>query len=75
MFEQHSESFKIWSAIIRINTDGKSLIMKLGPGGLNNYKGSPFTMSTHWANLTKAKEGEFILYFVSKIWKRTKELK
>ena len=29
---QHSESFKIWSAIIRINTDGKSSIMKLGPG-------------------------------------------
>jgi len=25
-----SESFKIWSAI-RINTEGKSLIMKLGP--------------------------------------------
>ena len=32
LLEQHSESFKIWSAIIRINTDGKSLIMKLGPG-------------------------------------------
>jgi len=30
-FEQHSESFKIWSAIIKINTEGKSLIMKLGP--------------------------------------------
>jgi len=29
---EHSESFKIWSAIIRINTEGKSLIMKLGPG-------------------------------------------
>jgi len=29
--EQHSESFKIWSEIIRINTEGKSLIMKLGP--------------------------------------------
>ena len=29
--EQHSESFKFWSAIIRINTEGKSLIMKLGP--------------------------------------------
>ena len=26
------ESFEIWSGIIRINTDGKSLIMKLGPG-------------------------------------------
>ena len=30
--EQHSEPFKIWSAIIRINTEGKSLIMKLGLG-------------------------------------------
>ena len=30
--EQHSESLKIWSEIIRINTEGKSLIMKLGPG-------------------------------------------
>jgi len=29
--EQHNESFKIWSAIIRINTEVKSLIMKLGP--------------------------------------------
>jgi len=32
MLEQHSKSFKIWSAIIRINSEGKSLIMKLGPG-------------------------------------------
>ena len=32
LFEQHSESFKIWSAIIKINTEGKSMIMKLGPG-------------------------------------------
>jgi len=31
LLEQHSESFKIWSAVIRINTEGKSLIMKLGP--------------------------------------------
>ena len=31
LLEQHSESFKSWSAIIRINTEGKSLIMKLGP--------------------------------------------
>jgi len=30
LLEQHSESFKIWSAIIRINTEGKSLIMKMG---------------------------------------------
>ena len=32
VLEQHSESFAIWSAIIRINTAGKSLIMKSGPG-------------------------------------------
>jgi len=31
LLEQHSGSFKSWSAIIRINTDGKSLITKLGP--------------------------------------------
>jgi len=31
LLEQHSESFKSWSAIIRINTEGKSLIRKLGP--------------------------------------------
>jgi len=30
LFEQYTESFKSWSAIIRINTEGKSLIMKLG---------------------------------------------
>ena len=30
LFEQHS--FNIWSSIIRINTEGKSLIMKLGHG-------------------------------------------
>jgi len=29
LLEQHSESFKIWLAITRINTEGKSLIMKL----------------------------------------------
>jgi len=32
LLKQHSESFKRWSAVIRINTEGKSLIMKLGPG-------------------------------------------
>jgi len=32
LLEQHSESFKIWSAIIGINTEVKSLVMKLGPG-------------------------------------------
>jgi len=31
--EQHSQS-EIWSAIIRINNEGKSLIMKIGPGKL-----------------------------------------
>ena len=35
LLKQHSESFNIWSAIIRINTEGKSLIMKLGPGFIN----------------------------------------
>ena len=34
LFEQHSESFKVWWAIIRINTEGKSLIMQLGPDSL-----------------------------------------
>ena len=34
LLEPHSESFKIWSAIIRINTDGKSSIMKLDPGNV-----------------------------------------
>jgi len=32
LLEQHNESFKVWSASIRNNTEGKSLIMKLGPG-------------------------------------------
>jgi len=31
LLEQHSESFRSWSVNIRINTEGKSLIMKLGP--------------------------------------------
>jgi len=35
LLEQHIESFKSWSAIIRINTESKSLIMKLSPGTLN----------------------------------------
>ena len=30
LLEQHSESFTIWSAIIRINTEGKSLY-EIGP--------------------------------------------
>jgi len=32
LLEQHSESFNSWSAIIRINTEGIYLVMKLGPG-------------------------------------------
>ena len=32
LLEQHCESFKIWSAIIRIHTEGKSLIMKMATG-------------------------------------------
>ena len=31
LLKQHRKSFKLLSAIIRINTEGKSLIMKLGP--------------------------------------------
>jgi len=31
LLKQHSESFKSWSVIIRINNEGKSSIMKLGP--------------------------------------------
>jgi len=31
LLEQHNESFKSWSAIIRIIINTKSLIMKLGP--------------------------------------------
>ena len=34
LLERHSEAFKILSAIIRINTEGKSSIMKLGPSYL-----------------------------------------
>jgi len=32
LLEQHCVSFKIWSESIRINIEGKSLIMKLDPG-------------------------------------------
>ena len=35
LLEQHSDSYKNMSAIIRINTQGKSLIMKLGPEYIN----------------------------------------
>jgi len=32
LLEQHGVSFKIWSESIRINTEDKSLIIKLGRG-------------------------------------------
>ena len=32
LLEQHSESFKMWAALIRINTEGKSFFTKLGSG-------------------------------------------
>mgnify|MGYP007091344545 CR=1 FL=1 len=31
LLQQHSESFKSWSGIIKVTTTGKTLIMKLGP--------------------------------------------
>ena len=34
LLEQHSESFNIGSAFTRINTEGKVMIMKLGPDTL-----------------------------------------
>jgi len=34
LLEQHSKPFKTCSAIIRINIEGKSLIMQLTPGCL-----------------------------------------
>ena len=36
LFEQHSESFNIWLAILRINTEGKSLIMIMYTFTLND---------------------------------------
>ena len=36
LLEQQSEPFKIWSALIRINTEGNSLITKLAPGVFTN---------------------------------------
>jgi len=35
LLEQHRKSYEICSATIRINTEGKSLNMKLGPGYLS----------------------------------------
>jgi len=35
LLEQHSESFKIWSGTDRINTEGNSLNMTLGPELVN----------------------------------------
>jgi len=32
LLKQNSESLKIWSAMIQFNTEGKSLIIKLGSG-------------------------------------------
>ena len=60
LLEQHSESFKIWSAIIRINTEGKSLIMKLGPGLWLMGEGGElmFTFLSHDYTITN----NFILY-------------
>jgi len=37
LLEQYSESLTNWSAIIRINTVGKSFIMKSRPGHLNQW--------------------------------------
>ena len=37
----HRESFKSWSAIIRINTEGKSLIVNLSPDVLHFAKSKP----------------------------------
>ena len=37
LLKQHSESFEIWLAIIRINTESKSLIMKLSRLTLKTY--------------------------------------
>ena len=31
LLKQHSESYNIWSAIMRINTEDKTLIVKFGP--------------------------------------------
>jgi len=38
LLKQDSESFKIWSAIIRIDNEGKSLIVKLGPRHTHNLR-------------------------------------
>jgi len=35
LFDHQSESIDIWSAIIRISTEGESLIMKVGPASIN----------------------------------------
>ena len=50
LLEPHSEPFKSWSVIIRIHTEGKTLIVKLGPGldtilSFNSYKLSETLMS------------------------------
>jgi len=45
LLQQHSESFNNWSAIIWINTECKSLIMKLVPGHLVMYEIGPRSFS------------------------------
>ena len=45
LLEQHSKSLNNWSAIIWINTEGKSLIMKLVPGHLVMYEIGPMSFS------------------------------
>jgi len=37
LLEQHSESFKVWSPIIKIDTDCKSLIVKSDTGVKSSY--------------------------------------
>mgnify|MGYP000653387885 CR=1 FL=1 len=44
---QHSESFTIWSTYIRINTEGKSLIMTSNPGNTYNTMLSCMLRSVH----------------------------
>jgi len=45
LLEQHSKSLNNWSAIIWINTEAKSLIMKLVPGHLVMYEIGPRSFS------------------------------
>jgi len=47
LLQQHSESFQFWPASIRINTEGKSLIMKLGKYIVCEFKQIYSTFRTH----------------------------